>query len=194
MRKLLAAVPLILLLIAGVLVAAAMAAHTPVTICHKPGTPAEHTITVDDDAVPAHLAHGDYLGPCQTQTQTTSTTTPETTSTVSTVTSTNPTSTSTVGVTTTTPAPPSVTTTTAPSETTSEGTTTTTPGATVTPPPPGSGSGGAKGLLKQPKLERAKGNLPYTGLEEKILLWAGLGLLSLGIISLTLSWGNREGR
>ena len=39
--------------------------HTPVTICHKPGTPAEHTIVVDDDAVPAHLAHGDYLGPCQ---------------------------------------------------------------------------------------------------------------------------------
>jgi hypothetical protein len=39
--------------------------HTPVTLCHKPGTPAEHTITVDDDAVPAHLAHGDYLGECQ---------------------------------------------------------------------------------------------------------------------------------
>jgi len=38
--------------------------HTPVTICHKPGTPAEHTITVDDDAVQAHLAHGDSLGPC----------------------------------------------------------------------------------------------------------------------------------
>lgn len=39
--------------------------HTPVTICHKPGTPAEHTLVVDDDAVPAHLAHGDYLGPCE---------------------------------------------------------------------------------------------------------------------------------
>ena len=39
--------------------------HTPVTICHKPGTPAEHTEVVDDDAVPAHLDHGDYLGPCQ---------------------------------------------------------------------------------------------------------------------------------
>ena len=38
--------------------------HTPVVICHKPGTPAEHTIIVDDDAVPAHLAHGDHLGPC----------------------------------------------------------------------------------------------------------------------------------
>lgn len=39
--------------------------HDPVTICHKPGTPAEHTIVVDDDAVEAHLAHGDYLGECQ---------------------------------------------------------------------------------------------------------------------------------
>ena len=39
--------------------------HTPVTICHKPGTPAEQTEVVDDDAVPAHLAHGDYLGECQ---------------------------------------------------------------------------------------------------------------------------------
>src|SRR5262245_27657288 len=39
--------------------------HTPVTICHKPGTPAEQTITVDDDAVPAHMDHGDYLGSCQ---------------------------------------------------------------------------------------------------------------------------------
>jgi hypothetical protein len=29
--------------------------HTPVTICHKPGTPAEHTLVVDDDAVPGHL-------------------------------------------------------------------------------------------------------------------------------------------
>jgi hypothetical protein len=42
------------------------AKHTPVTICHKPGTPAEHTLTVDDNAVPAHLAHGDTLGPCPT--------------------------------------------------------------------------------------------------------------------------------
>ena len=31
--------------------------HTPVTICHKPGTPAEHTLVVDDDAVPGHLGH-----------------------------------------------------------------------------------------------------------------------------------------
>jgi hypothetical protein len=34
-------------------------------ICHKPGTPAEHTLRVAVAAVPAHLAHGDTLGPCE---------------------------------------------------------------------------------------------------------------------------------
>lgn len=37
-----------------------------VTICHKPGTPAERTITVALAAVAAHAAHGDYLGECGT--------------------------------------------------------------------------------------------------------------------------------
>jgi len=32
-----------------------------VTICHK-----GHTITVDEHALPAHLGHGDTLGPCPT--------------------------------------------------------------------------------------------------------------------------------
>jgi len=37
-----------------------------VTLCHiPPGNPNNaHTITVDASAVDAHLAHGDYLGPC----------------------------------------------------------------------------------------------------------------------------------
>jgi hypothetical protein len=35
-----------------------------VTICHKPGTPAEKTLEVASEAVPAHLRHGDYLGSC----------------------------------------------------------------------------------------------------------------------------------
>lgn len=34
------------------------------TICHKPGTPAEATLSVSGNAVAAHLAHGDFLGPC----------------------------------------------------------------------------------------------------------------------------------
>ena len=38
--------------------------HAPVTICHKPGTPAEQTLVVDDDAVWGHLHHGDHLGTC----------------------------------------------------------------------------------------------------------------------------------
>ncbi len=39
-----------------------------VDICHiPPGNPANaHTINVSVNAVPAHLAHGDYLGECQT--------------------------------------------------------------------------------------------------------------------------------
>lgn len=38
-----------------------------VTLCHiPPGNPAnKKTITVDASAVPAHLAHGDYLGACK---------------------------------------------------------------------------------------------------------------------------------
>ena len=38
--------------------------HTPVTVCHKPGTPAQQSLTFDDDALWAHLNHGDTLGPC----------------------------------------------------------------------------------------------------------------------------------
>jgi hypothetical protein len=36
-----------------------------VTICHKPGTPAEKTMTVPRSALQSHLDHGDALGPCQ---------------------------------------------------------------------------------------------------------------------------------
>jgi hypothetical protein len=36
-----------------------------VTICHKPGTPAEQTKRVPESALKAHLGHGDYLGPCK---------------------------------------------------------------------------------------------------------------------------------
>jgi hypothetical protein len=36
-----------------------------VTICHKPGTPAEQTKRVPRSALQAHLGHGDTLGPCE---------------------------------------------------------------------------------------------------------------------------------
>jgi hypothetical protein len=36
-----------------------------VTICHKPGTPAEKTLTVPKSALGGHLGHGDYEGPCK---------------------------------------------------------------------------------------------------------------------------------
>jgi len=35
-----------------------------VTICHRTGNGNSHTITVSCNALPAHLAHGDTLGPC----------------------------------------------------------------------------------------------------------------------------------
>jgi len=35
-----------------------------VTICHKPGTPAEETMTLPNEAIPGHIEHGDYLGAC----------------------------------------------------------------------------------------------------------------------------------
>jgi hypothetical protein len=35
-----------------------------ITICHKPGTPAEHTIKISFNAWPAHLRHHDVQGPC----------------------------------------------------------------------------------------------------------------------------------
>ena len=38
--------------------------HVPVTVCHKPGSPAEKSLTVDESAVPGHLGQGDYLGEC----------------------------------------------------------------------------------------------------------------------------------
>ena len=35
-----------------------------VTICHKPGTPAEKTMTVSDSELSGHLGHGDTIGAC----------------------------------------------------------------------------------------------------------------------------------
>jgi hypothetical protein len=41
-----------------------------ITICHKPGTPAEKTLVLPAPAVPGHLGHGDYEGVCQEVTPT----------------------------------------------------------------------------------------------------------------------------
>ena len=68
----------------GSLVPARFAAADPpekVTICHKPGTPAEKTMDLPESAVPDHLGHGDFLGECGETTATTTTTTTSTTST-----------------------------------------------------------------------------------------------------------------
>ena len=39
-------------------------APVEVTLCHKPGTPAQQTLTMPEPAVSAHLRHGDRLGGC----------------------------------------------------------------------------------------------------------------------------------
>jgi hypothetical protein len=38
--------------------------HNKLELCHKPGTPAEHTIDVAQPSVSAHLGHGDFIGRC----------------------------------------------------------------------------------------------------------------------------------
>jgi hypothetical protein len=123
--------------------------HEPVRICHKPGTDDEETITVDDDAVAqAHLAHGDYLGPCRTVATTETSTSTTLTSVTSTTlpitvtdpptTITRPAETTTTGITDTVTVPPE--TTTVPATTTivtvppGSTTTVTLPGQTVTEP------------------------------------------------------------
>ena len=60
------------LIVLGIVIAAsavAMADGVPkITICHiPPGNPANrHEITIGAPGVPAHLAHGDNIGPCST--------------------------------------------------------------------------------------------------------------------------------
>ena len=35
-----------------------------VLVCHKPDKKGGHTLSISQSAVPAHLGHGDKLGPC----------------------------------------------------------------------------------------------------------------------------------
>ncbi len=39
-------------------------AKSKITICHRPGTNAQHTLTINESALAAHLAHGDVVGEC----------------------------------------------------------------------------------------------------------------------------------
>jgi hypothetical protein len=41
--------------------------HDPevkIQVCHQDQKGTSHTITISENALPAHLAHGDVLGPC----------------------------------------------------------------------------------------------------------------------------------
>jgi hypothetical protein len=53
--------------IAGFHLPAALAQGAKVDVCHiPPGNPDNaHTITISEDALAAHLEHGDHLGPCE---------------------------------------------------------------------------------------------------------------------------------
>ena len=66
MKKLLplAALAALVAVFATVQPAPAEGAGVRVEVCHRPGTPAERTLSVPMRAVPAHLAHGDTNGAC----------------------------------------------------------------------------------------------------------------------------------
>lgn len=48
----------------AVAIPAAAAQADMVTVCHKPGTPAEQDLVISQNALGAHLAHGDFEGVC----------------------------------------------------------------------------------------------------------------------------------
>ena len=82
--------------IASVIPSRVLAQQQKVTICHKPGTPAEKTMEVPPSALHGHLRHGDRLDPCgTTTTSTTETPTTSTTETPTTTTTETPTTTTT---------------------------------------------------------------------------------------------------
>lgn len=86
-----------------------------VPICHREGNGTFHVITISENAVPAHLRHGDIYPVPSSGCQNTATTS---TSTTSTTTTSSTTSTSTIPPTSTTTEAPSTTTTTVLSEST----------------------------------------------------------------------------
>ncbi len=55
---------LVAVLVSTVTVGSVSAGQEKVTVCHKPGTPAEATLEIAAPALNAHLGHGDYEGAC----------------------------------------------------------------------------------------------------------------------------------
>lgn len=56
---------MIAVLFSTVATGSAFAGQEKVTVCHKPGTEDEATLTIAAPAEAAHLGHGDYSGPCR---------------------------------------------------------------------------------------------------------------------------------
>lgn len=56
---------LVIVIASSVWVGAVAAGQEKVTVCHKPGTPAEATLEIAAPALNAHLGHGDYAGECR---------------------------------------------------------------------------------------------------------------------------------
>ncbi|HXH22107.1 MAG TPA: hypothetical protein VNN10_08760 [Dehalococcoidia bacterium] len=107
-----------------------------VVVCHREGNGSSHEIEVDDNALPAHMDHGDALGPCPTATgipQTAVTGTSTVTSTPTTAAATNtPTATATSSAATNTPTATTAGATNTPTATATTGAATNTPTATAT--------------------------------------------------------------
>jgi hypothetical protein len=83
----------LLRLLTGTTVTSTTPGQRRVVICHKTGsrTNPQHTITVGQPAVAAHLRHGDTLGPCPAPPAVTTTSTVATTTTAATTTVATPT-------------------------------------------------------------------------------------------------------
>jgi hypothetical protein len=64
MRRVLIAVVLVVAIVAVVITVQMRAAADKVTICHHASDTMTVDITVDQDALSAHMAHGDTMGAC----------------------------------------------------------------------------------------------------------------------------------